>query len=91
MATSKAAIQHHSITAQFTDEEYELLEAFAAEQGIDELEQAVPAMIHELIRLHDALWDKQLENLPEALIEMGKEALEEYEAGQTEDIDTDAP
>ena len=59
MATQKATTHHNVIAATLTDEEFDLLEAFAAEQGIDDLERAIPAMIHELVRLHDQLWDAQ--------------------------------
>jgi len=86
-----AETRHHIITATLTDEEHDLLEAFAAEQGIDDLKDAIPAMLHELLRLHDALWDVQLTNLPAELVKMGQEALEAYEAGQTEEFDTDSP
>ncbi len=92
MATPKpeTQINQHTITATFTDEEYELLETFAAEQGIENLSDAIPALLHELISVHDALWDKQFENLPPALIEMGRKALEDHKAGLTEEIDTDS-
>ena len=83
--------RQHTITATFTDEELDLLEAFAAEEGIEDLKDAVPAMVHELLRLHDALWDEQFKELPPALIEMGKKALEEYHAGLTEEFDSDSP
>lgn len=91
MAAQKTAEQtnQHIITAKFTDEEYELLEMFAAEQGIDDLSAAVPALLHELVRLHDALWDEQFKTLPPALVEMGRKALEAYEAGETEDFPSD--
>ena len=88
-----AETRHHvlTITTALTDEERDLLEAFTAEQGIEDLKDAIPAMLHELVRLHDALWDMQLKELPPALIEMGKKALEDYHAGLTEEFDTDSP
>ncbi len=47
------------ITATLTDDQYDILEAFAAEKGIESIEEAIPAMIGELLRLHDAIWDAQ--------------------------------
>jgi len=76
----------HVITAKFTDEEYELLEMFAAEQGIDDLSTAVPALLHELVRLHDALWDEQFAISTAPLDEMASQALDDYYAGLTEDF-----
>jgi hypothetical protein len=79
MATRKPAVHadHHSITATLTDEERDLLEAFAAEQGIAELSAAIPAMIHELVRLHDALWDAQFARSTAPLDVMAREALKD--------------
>ena len=91
MATQKVAVHQNTITATLTDEERDLLEAFAAEQGIDDLSDAIPALLHELVRLHDQLWDAQLAELPPALVEMGEAALEAYDAGQTEEFDSDSP
>ncbi len=54
-----AETRHHVITTALTDEEYELLEVLAAEHEIDDLSEAVPALLHELVHLHDALWDAQ--------------------------------
>ncbi|MEO8396027.1 MAG: hypothetical protein ABI700_23730 [Chloroflexota bacterium] len=78
--------RRHVITAAFTDEEYDLLEAFAAEQGIEDLKDTVPAMLHELVRLHDAWWDAQFKNIPPALNEMARKALDDYHAGMTENL-----
>ena len=84
MAAQKVAAHQNTITAALTDEERDLLEAFAAEQGINNLSDAIPALLHELVRLHDQLWDAQLAELPPALVEMGEAALEAYESGQRE-------
>jgi hypothetical protein len=93
MATRKPAAQidQHSITATLTDEERDLLEAFAAEQGIAELSDAIPAMIHQLVRLHDALWDAQFARSTAPLDAMAQDALDEHRAGLTEDFDPDTP
>jgi hypothetical protein len=79
----------HIVTATLTDDEWDLLEAFAAEQGIENLSDAVPAMLHELVRLHDALWDAQFAISTEPLDEMARKALEDHEAGLTEEWNTD--
>lgn len=87
MALPKQAANQNKITVVLSDEEQALLEAFAAEQGIENLGLAIPAMIHELVRLHDQLWDAQFARSTEPLDKMAKEALEEHRAGLTEDLD----
>lgn len=69
-----------------TDEEFDLLEAFAAEQGIDDLERAIPAMIHELVRLHDQLWDAQFCQSTAPLDQMARQALDDDRKGLTIDF-----
>lgn len=91
MAIQKTAPHEHLITVALTVEEYDLLEAFAAEQGIEDLERAIPAMIHELVRLNDLLWDAQFARSTAPLDEMAHKALEDHRAGLTEDFDADAP
>lgn len=91
MAVPKTATQEHVFTVALTEEEYDLLEAFAAEQGIEDLERAIPAMLHELVRLSDLLWDAQFARSTTPLDEMARKALEDHRAGLTEDFDTDAP
>lgn len=87
MALPKQATNRNKITVFLSDEEQELLEAFAAEQGIETLEQAIPAMIHELVRLHDQLWDAEFAQSAEQFNKMAREAQEEERAGLTEDLD----
>lgn len=82
MAVRKTAV--NTITATLTDEERELLEAFAAEQGIDELSDAIPAMIHELVRLHDRLWDDQFRRSTVPLDALAQQALDAHRKGLTE-------
>ena len=77
----------NKITVFLSDEELELLEAFAAEQGIEDLGLAIPAMIHELVNLHDQLWDAQFARSTAPLDQKAKEALEADRAGLTEDLD----
>ena len=93
MASQKTVEQtkRHVITAKFTDEEYELLEMFAAEQRIDDLSAAIPALLHELVRLHDVLWDAQFAISTAPLDEMAKKALEDDRAGLTEYFDLNNP
>lgn len=87
MATQKAALHQKRITTTLTDEEYDLLEAFAAEQGIEDLERAIPSMIHELLRLHDQLWDAQFAQSTAPMDELAQKALDDDRAGLTEDFD----
>ncbi len=91
MAVRKLTAHQTTITATLTDEERDLLEAFAAEQGIDNLSAAIPALLHELVRLHDERWDAQLAQSSPALVAMGEAALKAYEAGETEDFDVKSP
>jgi hypothetical protein len=87
MALPKAATNQNKFTVFLSQEEVELLEAFAAEQGIENLEQAIPAMLHELVRVHDKLWDAEFARSTEVFDKMAKEALEEDRAGLTDDLD----
>jgi hypothetical protein len=89
MATQKTAIHDHIIMVHLTDEEHDLLEVFAAEQGIKDLALAVPVMIHELIRLHDELWDRQFAASEDVLDQLSQETLAHYRAGLVEDFDPD--
>ena len=86
MATQKAALHQKRLTITLTDEAYDLLEAFAAEQGIEVLERAIPAMIHELVRLQDQLWDAQFAQSTAPLDELAQQALDDDRAGLTEDF-----
>ncbi len=85
MATQKAALHEHEITVRLSDEEYELLQAFADEKGIGDLNLAIPKLLHELVALNDRLWDAQFARSPELLKKMAQEALDEHHAGLTED------
>ena len=87
MATQKTAVRHNRMTVVLTDEEFDLLQAFAAEQNIDDLEDAIPAMIHELVRLHDQLWDAQFAQSTELMDQKARQALDDDRAGLTEDFD----
>ncbi len=87
MASQKADVRQHTYTVSFSDKELDLLEVFAAEQGIDDLSEAIPALLHELVRLNDALWDTKLSEENTAVDKLAREALEEHQAGLTEDFD----
>ncbi len=88
MATQK--IDQHSITAILTAEEYDLLEAFAAEQGIEDLHDAIPALLHELVHLHDQMWEMQFARSTTPLDNMARQAQNAHQAGLTEDFDLPA-
>jgi len=79
-------VKRRLVTAMLTDEEYELLEAFAAEQGIEDVSAALPALLHEIVRLHDQLWDMQFAQSGEKIDAMARKALEDNESGLTEDL-----
>ena len=74
----------HQVTAHLTDEEYQLLQSFAAAQGIQDLESAIPTIIH------DQLWDVQFAASHDLLREMADEAHQEYLSGTLEDFDPDS-
>lgn len=63
-------VKWHSVTAMLTDGDYELLEVFAAEQGIEDVSAALPAL------LHDQLWDMQFSQGREKMDAMARKALE---------------
>ena len=86
MAIQKTAVHEHQLTVTLTDEQYELLEAFAAEKGIDDLSIALPNVLPELVHLSDQLWDALFARSTEPLDEMGQEAIKEHRAGLTEDL-----
>ncbi|MBI1278264.1 MAG: hypothetical protein GC179_09070 [Anaerolineaceae bacterium] len=73
----------HELTITLTDEEFKLLQTFAAEHGFAELEAALPAV------LHDRLWDEQFAASQDLLSELAAEAHQEYLAGNTEELDPD--
>lgn len=79
---------HKTLTVTLSDEDWELLEVFAAEQGISDLNEVVPAMLHELLRLHDLVWDAQLSTVPAPLRAIAQKALEDDNTGLTEDFDS---
>jgi hypothetical protein len=87
MAIPKAKTGHKRITTTLTAEEYDILETFAAEQSIEDIERAVPAVLHELVRLHDQLWDAQFAQPNLALDALAQKALDDDHAGLTEDLD----
>ncbi len=76
-------VREHLITAHLTDEEFKLLQSFAAAQGLKDLESAIPTIIH------DQLWDAQFATSHDLLREMAEEAHQEYLAGTLEDFDPD--
>jgi hypothetical protein len=70
-----------SITATLSQDEYTLLEAFVAERGIENLNEALPAMIRELVRLYDQQWDECFTQNITALEAMAQQVLEQRNAG----------
>ncbi|MBA3867538.1 MAG: hypothetical protein H0X30_00135 [Anaerolineae bacterium] len=86
MAIQKTAVHEHQLTVTLTEEEYELLQEFADEQDIEDLRLALPAMIHALNQMSEQLWDSQFARSPELLTKMAQKALDEHQAGLTEDM-----
>ena len=86
MALKKVATQEHKLTITLTEEEYELVQEFADEQDIQDLRLAVPAMIRALNSMSEQLWESQFARSPELLKKMAQKALDEHQAGLTEDM-----
>ncbi len=86
MVASKIIAHEHQLTVTLTDEQYELLQEFADEQGIEDLRLALPAMIHALNDMSEQLWNSQFARSPELLKKMAQKALDEHQAGLTEDM-----
>jgi hypothetical protein len=87
MATQKAVLRNNLMTVALTDEEFNLLQAFAAEQGIEDIADAIPSMIRELVSLHDQLWDAQFAQSTAPMDKKVQQALDDDRAGLTEDFD----
>ncbi len=58
-----------------------------AKRIIDRLNKAQLDELYDYI--DEALWDRQFEVVPDSLIQMGREAMAAYEAGQTQELDLD--
>ena len=91
MATEKTAVHQHQLTVTLSDEQYELLEAFAAEKGIDDLSIALPNVLPELVHLSDQLWDALFARSTAPLDEIARQALKDHRAGLTEDFEPHKP
>lgn len=87
MAIQKTPVQEHQLTVTLTDEQYELLEAFAAEKGIDDLTLALPDVLLEMVHLSDKLWDALFARSTQPLDEMARQALKDHRAGLTQDFE----
>ena len=66
MARQKAAVREHEIAVRLSDKEYKLLQAFASEHDIHDLNLAIPKLIHEYINLSDQLWDAKFDQSSES-------------------------
>ena len=86
MAIQKTDVHEHQLTVTLTEEEYELLQEFADELDIKDLRLALPAMLHALNQMSEQLWDSQFARSPELLKKMAQKALDEHQAGLTEDM-----
>jgi hypothetical protein len=83
-------IATREIKVTLTQEEYELLEVFAAEQGIEKLEEAMPALLHELVKVYDKLWEVTFANSLDVVAKLAQEASDDYHAGRIEDFESES-
>ncbi len=83
------AISNYAVTVTLSEEDRELLEAFAAEQGIEDSAEAFRALLHEYVALSDALWDDKFARSGDVLDRLSAQVAEEIAAGLTEDFDPD--
>jgi hypothetical protein len=83
------AVSLHALQITLSDEDFELLQVFAGEQGISDLTDAVGPLLHEYIRVVDALWDEKLARPNPALDALITQVEAEISAGLTEDFDFD--
>ncbi len=84
------AVSNYAVTVALSDEDRELLEAFADEHGIDDLGEALRTLLHEYIAVSDALWEEQFAHSGEALDRLAAQVEEEIAAGRVEIFDPDA-
>lgn len=79
----------HTITLTLSEEEHALLESFARERGIELPAEALKTLLHELISIYDALWEKSFAESQDLLDQLADEAYADYLAGDVEDFDPD--
>lgn len=75
------AISNYAVTVTLSEEDRELLEAFAAEQGIEDSAEAFRALLHEYVALSDALWDDKFARSGDVLDRLSAQVAEEIAAG----------
>ena len=78
-----------SFIIYLTKEQAEQLQAFGDEHDVAGVSEIISAILDELVRLHDALWDAQFARSTAPLDEMARQAHEDHQAGLTEDFDPD--
>jgi hypothetical protein len=78
-----------TITVTLTEEEAALVEALARERGFSEPTEVLHALLHDVVEIYDALWDKTFAESQDLLERLADEAHAEYLAGLTEDFDPD--
>jgi len=76
------AVSTQAMMIVLTDEERDLLQEFAQEQGISDIAYAVGALLHENQRLIDELWDEKLARPNPALDALIAEAQADAAAGR---------
>lgn len=81
---------HQSIVLDLTENESELLAAFAHEHGLSSASDALHALLSDAMNLYDELWDKTFADSQDFLDQLADEAHADYVAGRVEDFDPDS-
>lgn len=84
------AISTRSLVISLSDEQRDILQTFADEQGIEDISDAVGTLLEEYVRVVDALWDEKLAHSGDLLDKLAAEAQAEADAGLTIDLDPDS-
>lgn len=80
------AVSTHTMMIVLSDEDRELLQLFASEQGIDDLAHAVGPLLHEYMNAIDAIWDEKLSRPSAKLDALMAQVQADADAGLTEDL-----
>jgi predicted transcriptional regulator len=83
------AIANFAVTVKLSQEERELLEAFADEHELDDLGDAFRALLHEYISMSDALWDEKFARSGDLLDRLAAQVKRDVAEGRVEDFDPD--
>ena len=73
------AVSNYAITVTLSQQERELLEAFADEHELDDLGDAFRALLHEYVTLSDALWDEKFAHSGDVLDRLEGQVKRDYD------------